>query len=138
MIAVGDPAFAGSPDAGGRMRSHSIPPDRDPDLRHAFALDADDQVALIDRMVGDTPAGLPMCWAFEPAAAVRRTRKGFPVWLGQSDLSVTPPNAHEPKLSIRIIHSDLLRPQRPRSPAAVARFESILAQAGPRIGTVTL
>jgi hypothetical protein len=121
------------------MRRHS--PDHDPDLRAAFALDAEAQRALLQQLCGvqAQPGAATTGQNFQPVpVTARRIARGafmcLPTeWPGDAMLS--PDTEH---VKICIDHAALNRRSQPRLPAAVAALQDALDTCGPHRGILTL
>lgn len=115
----------------------SLPPYRDPELRRAFAMDADEQCALLDRLAGVAPASTTAVPTFTPIPpTVRRTANALvllPAKFFPCDVLM---RADARELPIIIEHSALSRRQQPRRPDNVAELEDALQQHAERIGVL--
>lgn len=115
-----------------------LPPDRDPELRRAFALDADAQCAELRRMLnGDNPPPLPAAPLFQPVGVtLKRTARGalvcvpikFPpeAWL----------DADDARLCICVTHRMFDSWSAPRTAAAIEELQRQLDAHLPNRGIV--
>lgn len=114
------------------MSRNHLPPDQDPELRRAFALDADAQEALLRRMCGEAPR--PSTAFRAVPITTKRTPKGglacipapFPDDVVMTDQSTV--------LQIVIDNRAFRRRTTPRTPEGVTAMEKAIQDAGPKRG----
>ena len=118
------------------MAQHTIPPDRDPELRRMFALDAEGQLAALRSMAGEsTPAAVtfrhvPMIIGTTPKGGLSARVMEFP-----EDSVLT---ADSRILAIRINNDALRSRSAPRTPAKIAELEELLRTAGTKRGIIQM
>jgi hypothetical protein len=115
----------------------SRPPDRDPDLRQALALDAEAQRALLDGMLTGIHAAPAQTTFQHVGVKVRRTERGTLSCLAipfPDDVILT---ASSHYLKILIDHRALER-SAPRSAKNIANLEAAIAEHAPRRGVITV